>query len=277
MTDEYVLGTHSEELERLGLQHQVWQADTATLWRRAGFGPGDIVLDAGCGPGFSTADLAGLVGATGRVVALDQDPGYVRATRERANALGYTNVDVLEASVSEPLDRVAPVDGAFLRWVLSFLSKPHGAVGHIADRLKPGGALVAMDYCHYRAARVYPRSDVLDQLFVEFDAANAAAGGSFDHGEGMAAWALASGLEVESLRPVVHAARPGGRYWYWFTAFCRVFVPAMVERGQIAAMFATQVVEALRDAERAPGAFLLTPPVMTLIARRPRSEQSASG
>lgn len=272
MTDEYVLGTHSEELERLGLQHQVWQADTATLWRRAGFGPGDIILDAGCGPGFSTVDLAGLVGATGRVVALDRDAGYVDATRQRAAALGYVNVEVHEATVSEPLERVPPVDGAFLRWVLSFLSAPQDAVAHVAERLAPGGALVAMDYCHYRAARVYPRSDVLDQLFVEFDAANAAAGGSFDHGEGMAAWALASGLEVASLQPIVHAARPGGRYWFWFTAFCRVFVPAMVERGQIAPTFATQVVEALRDTERAPGAFLLTPPVMTLIARRPSDE-----
>lgn len=269
MTETYVLGTHSDELDRLGLQHQVWQPDTAALWREAGFGPGDVLLDAGCGPGFCAVDLAALVSGHGRVIAIDQDAGFVDATRARAEALGISNVQAFPADVSQPLVNVPAVDGVFMRWVLSFLSEPETAVAHAAACLAPGGALVAMDYCHYRAARVVPRHAALEQLFVEFDAANAAAGGSFDHGEGMASWALAQGLEVERLVPLVHAAQPGGRYWHWFTAFCRVFVPSMVERGQISASFATQVVDALRDCERTPGAFLLTPPVMTMIARRP--------
>ena len=55
----YFLGTHDEELERLGLQHSVWRPTVLDCWRRAGIGPGSKVLDVGAGPGFAAADLAG--------------------------------------------------------------------------------------------------------------------------------------------------------------------------------------------------------------------------
>jgi nitrogen-specific signal transduction histidine kinase len=53
----YFLGTHDEELERLGLQHRVWRPTVLECWRRAGIGPGSKVLDVGAGPGFAAADL----------------------------------------------------------------------------------------------------------------------------------------------------------------------------------------------------------------------------
>src|SRR6185436_19234065 len=68
---EYVLGTDRVELERLGLQHQLWQAQAAAVWERAGFRRGQRILDVGCGPGFPTMDLAQRVGPRGMVVAVD--------------------------------------------------------------------------------------------------------------------------------------------------------------------------------------------------------------
>ena len=269
MTDDYILGTHDEELDRLGLQHQVWHPETTRLWAQAGFGPGQTILDAGCGPGFATVDLAGLVGAAGRVTGVDQDEGFVATTRARVAALGLTHVTAHVADIDAALPDPGPFDGVFLRWVLSFLPRPDRAIANLARALKPGAALLAMDYAHYRAARVFPAQPVLEQLFIEFDRANAGAGGSFDHGSGMAAWAIECGLSVSLLDPIVHAARPGGRHWYWFSEFCRVFVPSMVDRGQVDAAFANDVTQALRTTEQTPGAFFLTPPVLTMIARRP--------
>ncbi len=40
---EYVLGTHDEEIDRLGLQHRAWRASTYALWDHAGFGPGQTL------------------------------------------------------------------------------------------------------------------------------------------------------------------------------------------------------------------------------------------
>ena len=68
---DYVLGTERAELERLGMQHQLWLAQAAEAWERAGFRPGQKLLDLGCGPGFATVDLAQRVGPRGQVVAVD--------------------------------------------------------------------------------------------------------------------------------------------------------------------------------------------------------------
>ena len=67
---EYVLGTNDAEIARLGLQHRLWYAYAYALWERAGIGPGMTVLDAGCGPGFATQDLAALVGPKGKIIAV---------------------------------------------------------------------------------------------------------------------------------------------------------------------------------------------------------------
>ncbi|MFK7886319.1 MAG: methyltransferase domain-containing protein [Gammaproteobacteria bacterium] len=269
MTEHYVLGSHDEEFERLHLQHQVWSPDTTALWQRAGFGPGQTLLDAGCGPGLATSDLAGLVGPDGRVTGLDEAERFVGAATARSAALGLGNVSIARADLQSVLELTPEYDGVFLRWVLSFLSRPGRAFGQLAAALKPGGALVAMDYCHYEAARVFPRSDTLDQLFHYIARANEQSGGDFDHGAQLATWARREGLIVEWLDPITHAAQPGGRYWYWFTAFCRVFIPQMVNSGHMPAALAEKVVAQLRERETMPGAFFMTPPVMTMIARRP--------
>src|SRR5438552_7320138 len=70
MDRDYVLGTHNEELARLGLQHRVWRPVVLDCWQRAGITVGKRVLDVGAGPGYATGDLAEIVGPTGQVVAL---------------------------------------------------------------------------------------------------------------------------------------------------------------------------------------------------------------
>jgi hypothetical protein len=50
MDRDYVLGTHNEELARLGLQHRVWRPVVLDCWQRAGITVGKRVLDVGRGP-----------------------------------------------------------------------------------------------------------------------------------------------------------------------------------------------------------------------------------
>ena len=83
MERDYVLGTHEEEVERLGLQHRVWQPHVLACWQRAGITVGKRVLDVGAGPGYATADLAEIVGPTGEVVAVERSSNFVEALRER--------------------------------------------------------------------------------------------------------------------------------------------------------------------------------------------------
>jgi cyclopropane fatty-acyl-phospholipid synthase-like methyltransferase len=104
-TKDYVLGTHDEEVERLGLQHRaflrIWflqhpppsthqtlRQRALDAWRSAGIGPGQTVLDVGGGAGYAALDLAELVGPSGRVVAIDKSERFLgaleAACRERS-------------------------------------------------------------------------------------------------------------------------------------------------------------------------------------------------
>ena len=76
---DYLLGTHEEELARLGLQHRVWRAVALDCWQRAGITVGKRVLDVGAGPGYAAIDLAEIVGPTGEVVALERSQNFIRA------------------------------------------------------------------------------------------------------------------------------------------------------------------------------------------------------
>src|SRR5437870_1361095 len=79
---DYVLGTHDEELLRLGLQHRVWRPVVLDCWQKAGITTGKRVLDLGAGPGYAALDLAEIVGRSGEVVALERSGKFVAAIRE---------------------------------------------------------------------------------------------------------------------------------------------------------------------------------------------------
>ena len=76
-------------MERLGDQHRVWAEDNRRLLTRAGFGDGATLLELGCGPGYTTLDLARVVGPSGRVIAVDRDgERSLPLLEERAKAAG---------------------------------------------------------------------------------------------------------------------------------------------------------------------------------------------
>src|SRR5438128_12662921 len=68
---DYVLGTHDEELLRLGLQHRVWRPVVLDCWQKAGITAGKCILDLGAEPGYAALDLAEIVGPSVEVVALE--------------------------------------------------------------------------------------------------------------------------------------------------------------------------------------------------------------
>src|SRR5207248_1035878 len=55
---DYVLGTHDEELARLGLQHRVWRPVVLDCWQRTGGTVAKGVLEVGGGPGYAAGDAA---------------------------------------------------------------------------------------------------------------------------------------------------------------------------------------------------------------------------
>src|SRR5438046_1063048 len=110
---EYVLGTDRDELVRLGLQHQLWSEQAAATWERAGFGPGDKLLDVGCGPGYATFDLALRVGVHGSVFAMDISRRFIQHVRAQARARGVKHVIAKVGAVEKLPGIPRGLDGAY--------------------------------------------------------------------------------------------------------------------------------------------------------------------
>ena len=153
---DYVLGTHDEEIERLGLQHRVWPPQVLDAWKRAGITLGQTVLDVGCGPGHATLDLAEIVGPRGKVVAVDRSRRFLDALEAARRARGLGRIETHEQDLDLADLPAADADAAWSRWVIAFVRDPRALVGRIARSLRPGGrtsASICRPGCARRGSR----------------------------------------------------------------------------------------------------------------------------
>jgi SAM-dependent methyltransferase len=267
-TDEYVLGTHEEELLRLGLQHQLWAAQAAAAWERAGFEPGHTLLDVGCGPGHATWDLARLVGRGGRVVGVDASARFVEHVRAQAGARGAANVEARVGDVQRLELPAGSMDGAWARWVLCFVADPEATVAGVARALRPGGVFVVHDYLHYEGIVLAPHAPGFIRVIDAVSRSWRAGGGDPDVGMRLPQIMARCGMEVREIRPVIRVARPGAPLWHWPRSFFTGHVPRLVEGGWLAEGDAEEFRQEWEEHSADPAAFLLTPPMVEVIGVR---------
>ena len=96
--------------------------------------PGDLILDLGCGYGYSSAVLARLVQA---VVAIEDDPERAAEAERRLSEAGVFNVAVLNAPLSEGAPGQGPYDAILVNGGVEEMPPA------ILDQLKDGGRIVA--------------------------------------------------------------------------------------------------------------------------------------
>ena len=266
---DYVLGTHDAEIDRLGLQHFVWRPHATLAWRRAGFSLGQTLIDVGCGPGYAALDLAGIVGTTGRVVALDRSRRFLDVLEASARARGLRNIEALEMDLDvQALPAVLRADGAWSRWVYAFVKDPKGLLERVGQALRPGGVMVLHEYVDYRGWRLSPRSAVFERFVEEVMISWRAAGGEPDIRLDLPRWLEALGFELREVRTIGEVARPGDHLWEWPKAFVEVGARRLADLGQVDAARAAEIWQAFVDTEATPGAFLTTPTVLEIIARK---------
>jgi ubiquinone/menaquinone biosynthesis C-methylase UbiE len=72
--------------------------DPAKTLKAAGLGPGQHVLEVGCGTGFFTVPAARLVGETGRVHSIDLYPLAIERATQKVQEAGLINVQLTLAN-----------------------------------------------------------------------------------------------------------------------------------------------------------------------------------
>ena len=149
MTDE----TNMDQIE-------FWNGDHGTAWARyadivdimfaeiteavlnaANIGPGDRVLDLGCGSGGTTLALAERVTPVGSVTAIDVSAPMLERARQRSGAAGLVNVDFLLGDASVYPFAANSFDAMVSRLGAMFFDDPQHTFRRLAPSLDPGGRI----------------------------------------------------------------------------------------------------------------------------------------
>lgn len=109
------------------------------LLARAGYQPGERVLDLGCGGGATTRRIARAVGPGGFVVGLDISPDLVREAAQRAADEGLAQVEFECADAAAAAWHTPLYDRLHSRFGSMFFADPAAAFRHIASGLRAGG------------------------------------------------------------------------------------------------------------------------------------------
>jgi ubiquinone/menaquinone biosynthesis C-methylase UbiE len=144
--DPYLLGDSGAEHDRLIRQAAIFHPYTERLFRGAGIGPGQRVLDIGSGVGDVAMLAAGLVGPKGAVVGVERDADTLAKARSRIAEAGLHNVSFMEADVGHVASG-EPFDAIVGRLILEFLPDPGAVVRSLAARVRPGGVVAFQDAC----------------------------------------------------------------------------------------------------------------------------------
>ena len=266
---DYVLGTHDAEIDRLGLQHQVWRRAALSLWERAGVSRGNTVIDAGAGPGFASLDLGEIVGPQGRVIALERSERFLRRLTEEATRRGLTQIQAVEGDLLTDVWPQGVADFIWCRWVLAFINDPATIVTKMARALKSGGALLIQEYSNYRAWRLAPPAPEMDRFVEAVVASWRASGGEPDIGLELPRLLPLEGLVLEHVEAIQFAIHPRDFMWQWPATFLAVNASRQVELGSLTRAEADAAVRTVEERARDAGAVMLTPTVLQIIARKP--------
>jgi len=139
---------------------------SARMIELAEIGIGSKVLDLATGRGEPAIPTASCVAPNGIVIGVDTDESMLRMARERADAEGIVNLDLLVASAAS-LDSIHDnfFDAVLSRWGLMYMEKPSDALLAARKSLVPDGVLVASVWVEPDLASFYsfPR-DVLEEI-----------------------------------------------------------------------------------------------------------------
>lgn len=193
-------------LSLAALTSPVAQDQSRESWQRVddvmaalGVKAGSHVADIGAGDGFFTLRLARVVGANGRVYAVDVSPAQLDRLQARVAAAALDNVEIIQGAQDDPRLPHGRLDAALVVNAYHEFEQPGAMLAHIGQALRPTGRLALVEPIA-RSARGRPRAE--QERTHNLDA---------EHAE---ADLRAAGFQVRRLEDPF-TTRPGGRDDEW--------------------------------------------------------------
>jgi ubiquinone/menaquinone biosynthesis C-methylase UbiE len=115
------------------------------ILQEAGIRSGHSVLDYGCGPGSFSIAAAEIVGASGKVYALDIHSLAIQRVKKRASQRRLANVETIQSDCATGLPD-SSIDVALLYDIYHLLDRPKDVLQEIHRVLKQNGILSFSDH-----------------------------------------------------------------------------------------------------------------------------------
>lgn len=225
--DTYTHGHHESVLR----SHRWRTAENSAAYLLYSLAPGQDLLDAGCGPGTITLDLAARV-APGRVVGIDREAEVIaRAEELRAEAGAVAgNVEFRTGDLYRLDFESASFDVVHAHQVLQHLTDPVAALREMRRVLRPGGLLAVRD-SDYAGFVWAPRDPLLDRWLELYHQVTARNGAEADAGRLLPGWVREAGfVEVRASSSTWTFADPESRAWWGDLWADRVRLSAFAEQ-----------------------------------------------
>ncbi len=126
-------------------ERRKWQ-DPKAILTDIGLGPGLVFADIGCGEGFFSIPAARMVGAAGRVHAVDIDAHSIEILRQTARGEGLKNVSSRAEAAETALPCEECADIVFFGIDLHDFADAARVLVNARAMIKPSGKLVDLDW-----------------------------------------------------------------------------------------------------------------------------------
>ncbi len=111
----------------------------------AKIGAGTTVADIGAGEGYYTVRLSERVGAKGRVLAQDIDPGAIQRLGQRVERERLDNISIKLGAADDPRLPENSFDRVFMVHMYHEVTEPYAFLWRLRPALRAGGQVVVVD------------------------------------------------------------------------------------------------------------------------------------
>ncbi len=132
----------SVQIYRLfGFDVERYRQDTVTA---LALGPGDLVVELGCGTGLNFEYVHQAIGPEGKIIGIDLTDSMLDVARDRVARRNWENVELFQADVAE-WQMPDGVVGVFSTLALTLVPEYAAVIGRASRALSPGGRLAVLD------------------------------------------------------------------------------------------------------------------------------------
>lgn len=269
MSERYLECISGSELERLQSQHEAWLPETLSLLKDAGFPSCRRIAEFGCGPGFTSLEIARSLNRQASITAVDVSDYYLNHLRQQSEVHKLTHLRVVSADLMNPISNLGEHDAAFCRWFLAWVTRGLDQVlENINKSLRVGGVFACMEYLTLRSTCHSPPCSGLPEYIRSWEDFYLDCGGTTELGCSLPQALLRNGFEIIEVRSVGGYAEKGHRLFAWWKRLYEDFHQRFLEKGLLSSQGIDSLNEYWKASEITPGAFIYTPILLQVIAKR---------